>query len=217
MTAWTQWGLIALAMAAAASLLWTSVRLDIGPMPSFGQSRQQMLTLIPQDTTGLIFELGAGWGGLAFALAKHCPAAQVVGVEWSLIPFGICRLRQAVQRTKNLTFVRQDFFQMSLTSAQLLVCYLCPQAMQRLAVKAERELPPGARIVTHTFSVRGWQAEKTLRARDWYRSEIFLYVVKGDNVSSSEPLPASFDSATVRSTLGAAHAAEAQSSGPTTP
>jgi phospholipid N-methyltransferase len=165
------------AIGAAISLLRNTWRLGIGPLPSFQRSRQQLLNLIDPSASGRMLELGAGWGGLAFALAKRCPAAQVVGIELSLIPFLVCYLRQKIQRQTNLVFMRQDFFKISWAQADWLICYLCPQIMARIGIQAQRELAPGARIVTHTFALRGWQPQQQVRADDWYRSDIFLYVV----------------------------------------
>ena len=144
-----------------------------------GAVRRQLLSLLPADLEGTILELGSGWGTLAFALADRCPRAQVVAFELSPLPYAFSRLRQRLAPRPNLRLVRQDFFTASFAGASAVVCYLFPSGMGRLAPKLSGELPPGARILSHTFALRGWQPLRTLVVDDLYRTPIYLYEAPG--------------------------------------
>ena len=74
-----------------------------------------------------------------------------------------------------LVVKRADFLRGRLSDAALVVCYLHPGAMERLAVKLAEELPAGACVVSHTFALPGWQPEAMLRAADLHRSPIYVY------------------------------------------
>lgn len=161
----------------ALSIVAYTLRVGISPMPTSGRVRRQLLSLVETDLHGTILELGAGWGTLAFALADRCPRAKVVACELSPLPFAVCWLRQRLAPRLNLELRRQDFFQASFTGASLVVCYLFPGAMSRLAPKLAAELAPGARIVSHTFALRGWSPLRTLVVEDLYRTPIYLYEV----------------------------------------
>ena len=44
----------------------------------------------------------------------------------------------------------------------MVTVYLLPRALARLKPMLEASLKPGARIISHDFSVEGWDPEKTL-------------------------------------------------------
>src|SRR4051812_17239822 len=160
---------------ASASLVYFTLRTGISPMPSNPLQRTATLEAVGL-TPGPIFELGAGWGTLAFALADRFPHASVVAFELSWIPYGVMRIRHALRPRKNLKLLRADFLQATLSEAQVLVCYLYPGAMEALAPKLKAEAA-GARLVSHTFAVRGWTAESELTLADLYRSHVYVYRV----------------------------------------
>ncbi len=159
------------------SIVFSTLRTGISPMPTLGKVRRQLLPLIESDLSGTILELGCGWGTLAFALADRCPRARVVAFELSPLPFAFCWLRQRLAPRSNLELQRQDFFRASFSDAALVVCYLFPGAMTRLAPKLLAELPPGTRVLSHTFALRGWKPLRTLMVDDLYRTPIYLYAV----------------------------------------
>jgi len=171
--------LVILLLGAMLSIVFHTLRTGISPMPSSAKARHQLLSLVPPDLEGPILELGAGWGTLAFALADHCPRAQVLAFELSPLPYAFCRLRQRLAPRRNLRFAREDFFRASFSGASAVVCYLFPGAMSRLAPKLTDELAPGTRILSHTFALRGWTPSRTLVAGDLYRTPVYLYEAPG--------------------------------------
>jgi SAM-dependent methyltransferase len=153
--------------------LWTG----ISPMPTLGKVRRQLLPLLEPELEGTVLELGCGWGTLAFAMADRCPRARVVAFELSPLPFAVCWLRQRLAPRANLELRRQDFFRASFSGAAVVVCYLFPGAMTRLAPKLLAELSPGTRVLSHTFALRGWKPLRTLVVDDLYRTPIYVYAV----------------------------------------
>jgi hypothetical protein len=170
--------LLALLLAGALSIVVYTLRTGISPMPTSGKVRRSLLPLLEPGLQGTVLELGAGWGTLAFAIAARCPRARVVAFELSPLPFALCWLRQRLAPRPNLELRRQDFLQASFAGASTVVCYLFPGGMTRLAPKLLAELPPGARVITHTFALRGWKPEHTLQVDDLYRTPIYVYTVE---------------------------------------
>jgi hypothetical protein len=169
--------LLAILLGGMLSIVVSTLRTGISPMPTLSKVRRQLLSVIEPDLAGTILELGAGWGTLAFALADRCPRAKVIAFELSPLPWAFCWLRQRLAPRSNLELRRQDFFRASLAGASLVVCYLFPGVMSRLAPKLLAELPPGTRILSHTFALRGWKPLRTLVVDDLYRTPIYLYEV----------------------------------------
>ncbi len=169
-----QWLALAVVLFAGASLVYFTLRTGISPMPSNRLQRAAILEAAG-ETRGPIYELGAGWGSLAFALADRFPNAPVVAFERSWIPFAVMRLRQAVRPRKNLSLRRADFLRAPLGEAQLFVCYLFRGGMEALKPKLAREAANGARLVTHTFSVHGWTPASAQTLGDLYRTRVYVY------------------------------------------
>lgn len=160
-------------LAGCLSVLWSAMTLGIGPVPTSRAVRSVMLELTPADATGTVYELGSGWGGLARALARRCPKAQVIAVEASRVPWAFSALLQRVRPLPNLRIVRGDFFEQPLADADVLVCYLFTGGMQKLAERVK--LKSGAVLVSSTFALPGRVADDTVRASDLYSSPVYRY------------------------------------------
>ena len=76
-------GLIAAAGIAlgALSVIVYTLRYGISPMPTSPRVRRVLLGLLPEDPGGPVAELGAGWGTLAFPLARRWPDRPGDGVR----------------------------------------------------------------------------------------------------------------------------------------
>lgn len=158
-------------------IVWYSWRYGITPTPTGPKVKKALLELLPTSLHGNIMELGSGWGTLAFALAQQAPMCHVWAYEISPIPYFVSLCLQKWKRVPHLHFIRQDFFQVSLQDASLIICYLYPGAMQRLKVKFEQELAPGTYVLSHTFAVPGWTPLHCIKADDLYQTPIYLYQI----------------------------------------
>ncbi len=158
----------------------TTLSTGASPVPTSPTVRRTMMTLLPKrlpDPDGVIYELGAGWGGLALTLARRYPNHAVVGLEVSLIPWIVARLRFALTGPANLSLRRRDFIAEPLSNATLVTCYLPPEAAEGLREKLEAELPPGALVVANTFAIRPWRPLDEVTAPDIYASKVYLYEI----------------------------------------
>jgi cyclopropane fatty-acyl-phospholipid synthase-like methyltransferase len=162
---------------AGASIVWSTLRLGISPMPSGGAVRRALLEMVPVELEGEVHELGAGWGTLAFAVARRCPKAKVIAWEASPVPFLFCSLRSRLQHRPNLELRFADFHGADLTRTRLVIAYLFTGAMTRLSEHFERELPTGAEVLTHTFAWRGRVPRETRQVDDLYRTSIWRYEI----------------------------------------
>lgn len=147
----------------------------IGPTPSSTKAKKSLLAMIPANFSGVIYELGSGWGTLAFALAKRYPHCQVVAYENSVVPLLYSRLYHVFYRYDNLKFIWKNFFDAPLCEADLVVCYLYPGAMRALKPVFEQHLKDGAWVLTHTFAVPTWQPVRISKVEDLYQTKIYLY------------------------------------------
>ncbi|MFT3839315.1 MAG: class I SAM-dependent methyltransferase [Myxococcaceae bacterium] len=167
--------LIPVVVLAALTIVYT-LRLGAGPVPSNRAQIDAMLTMLAPIDASPIYELGAGFGRLAFAVSARFPERQVVAIELSPVPYWGCRLQQLFRKRPNLTFRRADFLKLPLNDAKVLLTFVHTTAMAALADKLTVECK-GAHLLSHTFSVRGWTPVKTARVADLYNSPVYLFRV----------------------------------------
>ncbi|MBS2028544.1 MAG: SAM-dependent methyltransferase [Deltaproteobacteria bacterium] len=163
-------------MLTLASVVWSTLRFDISPMPSSAQARRAILSWIPADTTGEIYELGAGWGSLAFPIARQCPRAHIIALEGSPVPYLVCWLRKLLRPAPNLTLRFGDFSEVDLTQASGVVTYLWTGGMAQLGSKLSA-LKSGSWVISSTFAWRGREATDERTLDDLWRTKIYRYVL----------------------------------------
>ena len=110
------------------------------PVPSSGKTKKAMLEhaakYLEQHENLTVTDLGSGWGTLLLPLAKHFSSHRFVGYELANLPYYISKLRAS--RLKNLQFKRQNFFNVNLSNADVIFCFLLPSAMQECEDKIHR-------------------------------------------------------------------------------
>ena len=171
----TELGVLAAALAVVLGLVVHALKTGVAPAPTSARVASAMMALIPPGLEGVVFELGSGWGTLAFPLARRLPRCTVRALEISPLPWLFSRLRHIVERSTNLSLRRADYRHVALDDAALVVCYLFPAAMADLKPKLEAELKTGAYVLSNTFAVPGWRPEAVRRADDLYATMVYLY------------------------------------------
>lgn len=157
-------------------VFWTWYN-GISPMPTSKKAKISLFKNLPVCREGTIFELGSGWGTLVFPLAKKYPTCKVIGLENSPLPYLFSKSRQRLNPLPNLELRFTNFFSLPLNEASLIVCYLYPGAMKKLKIKFEKELTKGTYVISHTFSIPGWQPLNVYEIHDLYHNKIYLYKI----------------------------------------
>lgn len=103
------------------------------------------------------YDLGCGDGKIVFYAAKHFEA-EAVGIDVSIPMFLVCRIRQLFLRQPRASFRFKNFFRIDLSDADVVYFFGMPDTIKnKLKEKLEKELKPGARVVSYAFSVSGWE------------------------------------------------------------
>ena len=132
-----------------------------------------MLRLAEVRAGDVVYDLGCGDGRIVIA-AVRTPGVRGVCVE--LDPQRLRWAREAAEAAGvagAIRFVQGDLFEVPIGEATVVTLYLMRPANLRLRPKLLRELRPGARVVSQTFDMGNWEAERTERvgepARTVYR------------------------------------------------
>ena len=115
-------GVLAAALAVVLGLVVHALKTGVAPAPTSARVASAMMALIPPGLEGVVFELGSGWGTLAFPLARRLPRCTVRALEISPLPWLFSRLRHIVERSTNLSLRRADYRHVALDDAALVVC-----------------------------------------------------------------------------------------------
>lgn len=172
-----EWLPVILVLLVAASILFSTLRYGMSPMPSMGQARRVMLSQITEPPSGAIVDMGSGWGTLAIPFARRFPDTTVIGYEVSWFPWMTSCLLAKTLRLSNLHFYRRDFRRADLSGATVLLCYLMAQGMQAVSERLRQNPGSVQWVISHHFALPGWRPVKTLELADIYRTPVYTYSV----------------------------------------
>ena len=151
--------------------------LTIGPVPTPRRVAKRILSEAQLKPTDVFYDLGAGDGRLLIEAVEnyHCKA---VGYELMMPVYLIARLKIFLSgQSQNIRLYFRDFYAQDLSKADVIFCYLIPNAMKILEKKF-KEKPPrsGTRIISYTFPIKGWKPRKIIRV-DRKSYPVFIYRV----------------------------------------
>ncbi len=152
---------------------------DVVWIPSPGDMVEKMLDMARVTSADYVIDLGSGDGRNVIAAAKR--GARALGVEYNPDLVALSR-RNAIAAgvADRTTFVQGDMYEADISQATVMVLFLLPDSLRKLAAKF-RALQPGARIVSNTYEISGWYADATGRTTpcpSWCVAS--LYVVPAD-------------------------------------
>jgi 16S rRNA A1518/A1519 N6-dimethyltransferase RsmA/KsgA/DIM1 with predicted DNA glycosylase/AP lyase activity len=145
--------------------------------PSPKKVCKEMVNLAQLKENEVVYDLGAGDGRLLFEALKAFNV-KAVGVEISKE-----RADYIINKASNLGFknrirvINDDFMNVSLRNADVLLLYLSPKDLALLRPKFELELKKGCRIVSHDFKIPNWKPKEILKVNDDKTHWLYLYQV----------------------------------------
>ncbi len=139
-------------------------------VPSSKKTTKQMIDFADIVSTDRIADLGSGDGRLLFG-AIDAGAATAEGYEIHPGLVWASRLKVTRHRLQSKIIVHyKTFWDADLSHITLVFLYQLPDSMVRLEEKLKRELPSGARVVSHAFPFPNWEPTEV-------RGKIYLYKI----------------------------------------
>ena len=140
----------------------------------------RMLTLAGVTESDVVYDLGCGDGRIVIAAARDFGARGVgVDIDPQRIAEANANAEQAgVQHL--VEFIEQDAMEVDVSDATVVTLYLLSSSNARLRPILTRQLRPGARIVSHAFSMGDWDPDVTDRFEDARGSTRTLYLWRHD-------------------------------------
>lgn len=151
---------------------------DVIYVPTPPETVDEMLRQAHLGKGDVLFDLGSGDGRIPLAAAKQYGVHAVgIDIDRKLV-------EEASETAKRegldqlVTFRLGDMFAADLSRATVVTLYLSDRLNVLLRPKLLRELPVGARIVSHDFRMGDWPPEKAVRVpwKNLYRT-VYVWTV----------------------------------------
>ena len=149
-------------------------------VPTPERVMNKMLELTQPTAADVVYDLGCGDGRIVVTAAKRY-GARGVGVD-----IDPQRIAEANANAKQagvahlVTFKLQDAMTTDLSDATVVTLYLLSSSNLKLRPMLTKQLKPGARIVSHAFSMGDWQPDKVDTFTDTASRSRTLYLWKTD-------------------------------------
>lgn len=166
-------------------------RLQVPFVPTPEPVVKRMLTLADVKAGELVYDLGAGDGRILSSAVKDFDA-RAIGIELHESRYEAIAKRIEREHLGNSAgVIRGDFFQINLSQADVVTLYLLTSVNSMIKPKLERELKPGARVVSHDFPIHGWVPLHVENVRDKISNShmVYLYQMPKSMIHQSSSLP----------------------------
>ncbi len=111
---------------------------------------QAMIRLAEIREGETVCDIGAGDGRILITAKRQNPSIRAIGYEVALGIWLWGKLRIAFSG-EDVTLLNRNALRADLSKVDVLFLYVGPQMMRRLLPKLQKELRPGARVVSHVF------------------------------------------------------------------
>ena len=147
-------------------------------VPSEPYIVKRMLEVAQVGPEDIVFDLGCGDGRILITAVKDFGAKKAVGYEMQKDLY-----KQALNNVKKqglanrITVINGNLLKADITQATVITLYLTTSGNKRLRPKFENEVKDGARIVSHAFTISGWNPSMVEEIEEPYGPLIYLYVM----------------------------------------
>lgn len=148
---------------------------SLSPFVSSPMERvRRMLTLAEVRTDDVVYDLGSGDGRIVVAAVRDFKAKRAIGIELrsDLVKKACTEIRRLKLEDK-IEIIQGDALEVNISEADVVTLYLTSRGNEILKPKLEKELKPGARVVSRNYKISGWEPIKV--DTFWPFRKIYLY------------------------------------------
>ena len=149
-------------------------------MPSPYDVVQRMLTLAEVTRDDIVYDIGCGDGRIVITAAQRF-GARGVGID--IDPQRIAEANANAERAgvqHLVQFIQQDAMTVDVSEATVVTLYLLSSSNLKLRPLLTSQLAPGARIVSHAFSMGDWEPDVLDQYEDERGNTRSLYLWRHD-------------------------------------
>ncbi|PIY17820.1 hypothetical protein COZ14_01880 [Candidatus Dojkabacteria bacterium CG_4_10_14_3_um_filter_Dojkabacteria_WS6_41_9] len=158
--------------------------------------KEVFVPFVPSDTKGIetmceaaamqgtesVIDIGSGWGTILFFLATKYQKLQLTGIELNPLLHLIATIRkQLFHWQSDITLLRGDATTISFNEYDVVFIFMLSSFVNKVLVpKFEKELRPGARVVSYVFPMKSalfTEKKMEIPAHGW-KSNVYIYEKK---------------------------------------
>jgi cyclopropane fatty-acyl-phospholipid synthase-like methyltransferase len=150
---------------------------DVIYVPTPPDVVEAMLKLAKVGPNDIVYDLGSGDGRIPIAAVQQFMAKSAVGID-----IDPQRIREANENHKKsgvgdrVRFLNQDLFTTPIGEATVVTLYLLQSLNEKLMPKLQKELKPGSRVVSQSFSMgTAWAPDQTIQVGG---RNVYLWTIK---------------------------------------
>lgn len=133
--------------------------LDVPYVPTPQEVVEKMLDLADVQSSDYVIDMGSGDGRIVIAAAKRGASGHGIDLD----PKRIAEARENAQNEgldDRIMFMQENIFETDFSKASVITMYLLPSVNEKLRPELLDRLEPGTRIVSHSFTMGDWKADK---------------------------------------------------------
>ena len=153
------WGLISFAFLISPTNKLNAQDLDVPYVPTPNDVVTKMLDLADVDSSDYVIDLGSGDGRIVIAAAKRGATGHGIDLD----PKRVAEARSNAESQEvddQILFMEENIFDTDFSKASVITMYLLPTINKKLRPHLLEKLEPGTRIVSHSFNMGDWEADK---------------------------------------------------------
>jgi len=137
---------------------------------------RKMYRMVGLQSSDTVYELGCGIAD-GMVIANKEFGAQAIGIEIDPLRIMLAKFNILKNKAK-VTLIKDNFFNINLSGATVLIIYLVPKALGRLSPKFFKELKKGTRIVSYKYTFPPEIRSKKLQlVKEDKKNEIYFYKI----------------------------------------
>lgn len=141
---------------------------DVVWVPTPQELVDTMLSIAKVKPGDYVIDLGSGDGRTVISAARR--GAKAIGIEFN--PDMVALSRRNAEKagvSDKVEFIEADFYEYDLSKATVITLFLLPEINLKLRPRL-LELKPGTRIVSNTFTMGDWEADKEVTTENNWNS-----------------------------------------------
>lgn len=153
---------------------WLTIRSFAPWVPAFKKDLPRVFEVAQLQPGEVFYDLGCGDGRTVVYAAEKF-GVEATGVELIFPLFVVCKLRQFFSHSKKIQFKNKNLFHEDLSRADVVYVFGIPGTLaNKVKEKFQKELKPGARVVSYVFKIEGLTPEVVSKPNPKDNS-IYLY------------------------------------------
>jgi SAM-dependent methyltransferase len=139
--------------------------LDVPYVPTPEPVVEKMLDLANVNKGDYVIDLGSGDGRIVIAAAKRGATGHGIDLDPDRVSEARVNATKA-EVSDRVMFMEENIFDTDFSNASVITMYLLPTVNEKLRPELLNKLEPGTRVVSHSFDMDEWKADKRVTVKD---------------------------------------------------